>query len=124
KSVMGAPLAQISPKGELVPHVAESFEPADGAKKWVIKIRKGITFHNGKALTADDVVATVNYHTAKDSKSPAKDLLSGITAIKADGADTVVIDLKSGNADFPYLMTDYHLSIYPAADGKIAWDKG
>ena len=124
KSVMGAPLAQIGPKGELVPHVAESFEPADGAKKWVIKIRKGITFHNGKSLTADDVVATVNYHTAKDSKSPAKDLLSGVTGIKADGADTVVIDLKSGNADFPYLMTDYHLPIYPSEGGKIAWEKG
>ena len=31
-------------------HVAEVFEPADGAKKWIIKLRKGITFHNGKTL--------------------------------------------------------------------------
>ena len=58
KSVMGAPLVQISQKNEIIPHVAESLEPTDGAKKWVVKLRKGITFHNGKPLTADDVVAT------------------------------------------------------------------
>ena len=58
------------------PHVAESFEPADGAKKWIFKIRKGVTFHNGKTLTADDVVATINYHIGPDSKSPAKGVLS------------------------------------------------
>src|SRR5206468_5578570 len=40
KSVMGAPLTQLDHKGELIMHVAESFEPADGAKKCVIKLRK------------------------------------------------------------------------------------
>ena len=36
KSLMGAPLVQINQKNEVVPHVAESFEPADGAKKWIV----------------------------------------------------------------------------------------
>lgn len=124
KSVMGAPLVQIDPKGGLIPHVAESFEPSDGAKKWAIKIRKGITFHNGKTLTADDVVATFNYHIGPDSKSPVKGFLGSITSIKADGPDTVLVELSGPNADFPYLTTDYHLPIYPATDGKIEWEKG
>ncbi len=124
KSVMGAPLVQISPKNEVIPHVAESFEPSDGAKKWVFKIRKGITFHNGKTLTADDVVATINYHIGPDSKSPAKGVLSNLVSVKADGPDTVVFELSGGNADFPYLVSDYHLSIYPSEGGKIQWDKG
>ena len=124
KSVMGAPLVQISPKNEIIPHVAESFEPTDGAKKWVAKIRKGITFHNGKTLTADDVVATINYHIAPDSKSPAKGVLSNLVSVKTDGPDTVVFELSGGNADFPYLVSDYHLAIYPSEGGKIQWDKG
>ena len=124
KSVMGAPLVQISQKNEVIPHVAESFEPSDGAKKWVFKIRKGITFHNGKTLTADDVVATINYHIGPDSKSPAKGVLSNLVSVKADGPDTVVFELSGGNADFPYLVSDYHLSIYPSEGGKIQWDKG
>ena len=109
---------------KLVPHVAESFEPADGAKKWVFKMRKGITFHNGKTLTADDVVDTINYHLGPDSKSPAKSVLSIVTDVKADGPDTVIFELKGGNADFPFLLSDYHLPIYPSKDGKIEWEKG
>jgi len=124
KSVMGAPLVQISQKNEVVPHVAESFEPSDGAKKWVFKIKKGITFHNGKTLTADDVVATINYHIGPDSKSPAKGVLSELVSVKADGPDTVIFELKGGNADFPYLVSDYHLAMYPSEGGKIQWEKG
>ena len=124
KSMMGAALAQINSKNEVVPHVAESFEPADGAKKWIFKIRKGITFHDGRTLSADDVVNTLHYHIGADSKSPAKSVLSSITNVKADGPDTVIFELSGGNADFPFLLTDYHLSIYPSKDGKIDWSAG
>jgi len=124
KSLFGAPLVQVGHKGEAIPHVAESIEPADGAKKWVFKLRKGITFHNGKTLTADDVVATINYHIGADSKSPAKAVLSNVTAVKADGPDTVIFELSAGNGDFPYLVTDYHLGMYPSEGGKIQWEKG
>jgi peptide/nickel transport system substrate-binding protein len=124
KSIMGAPLVQINAKNEAVPHVAESFEPADGAKKWIIKLRKGVTFHNGKTLNSDDVVATLNYHLGPDSKSPAKAVLSTVTGVKADGPETVIFELSGGNADFPYLLTDYHLAMYPSEGGKAQWEKG
>ncbi len=124
KSLFAAPLVQVNSKNVAEPHVAESFEPADGAKKWVFKIRKGITYHDGRTMTAEDVVNTINYHIGKDSKSPAKSVLSSITGIKADGPDTVIFELTGGNADFPFLLSDYHLGIYPSKDGKIDWEKG
>ena len=124
KSTFGAPLVQVDNKNTAQPHVAESFEPSNNAQKWVFKIRKGITFHDGRSLTADDVVNTINYHIGADSKSPAKSVLSSITSIKADGKDTVVFELKGGNADFPFLLTDYHLPIYPSKDGKIDFAAG
>ena len=124
KSIMGAPLVQVDNKNVAQPHVAESFEPTDGAKKWIFKLRKGITFHNGKALTADDVVATINYHIGADSKSPAKSVLSNLESVAADGPETVIFTLKGGNADFPFLLTDYHLAMYPSEGGKIQWEKG
>jgi len=124
KSVMGAPLVQVNSKNVADPHVAESFEPADGAKKWIFKLRKGVTFHNGKTLDADDVVATINYHIGADSKSPAKSVLSSVTGVKADGPETVVFELTGGNADFPFLLSDYHLAMYPAKDGKPDFEKG
>ena len=38
------------------PELAESFEPNANATEWTFKIRNGVTFHDGKKLTADDVV--------------------------------------------------------------------
>lgn len=124
KSLFAAPLVQVDAKNVAQPHVAESFEPADGAKKWVFKLRKGITFHDGRSLTADDVVNTINYHIGADSKSPAKAVLSTVKGVKADGPDTVIFELSGGNADFPFLLSDYHLGMYPSKDGKIDWEKG
>ncbi len=123
KSIFAAPLVQVDSKNTAVPHVAESFEPSPDAQKWAFKIRKGITFHDGQTLTPNDVVNTLNYHIGADSKSPAKAVLSSIKTVKADG-DNVIFELTGGNADFPFLLTDYHLGIYPSKDGKIDWEKG
>jgi peptide/nickel transport system substrate-binding protein len=124
KSVFAAPLVQVDAKNVAQPHVAESFEPSDGAQTWVFKIRKGITFHDGRSLTNADVVNTINYHIGADSKSPAKSVLSSVVSIATDGADNVIFKLKGGNADFPFLLSDYHLGIYPSLDGKIDFAKG
>jgi peptide/nickel transport system substrate-binding protein len=60
------------------------------------------------------VVESINHHRGEDSKSAAKGIIASISDIKADGADTVVFTLSGGSADFPYIMSDYHLSICPA----------
>jgi peptide/nickel transport system substrate-binding protein len=123
--VYGATLVGIDQKTQAVPNLAESFEPSDGAKKWVFKLRKGLTFHNGKSVAPQDVVESFNYHRGEASKSAAKSLLSGVTGISADGPETVVFTLSSGSADFPYIASDYHLQILPAKEGGgIEWDKG
>ncbi len=123
--VFGAQLVHIDQKNAVQPHLAESIEPADGASKWVFKLHKGLTFHNGKSLTAADVVETYNYHRGENSKSAVKSALAIVKDIKADGPETVVFTLNSGSADFPYVTSDYHLPIYAAKDGGgIEWEKG
>jgi peptide/nickel transport system substrate-binding protein len=119
KGLSGAQLVRIDQKANVVPYLAESFEPADGAKKWVFKIRKGATFHDGSTVTSQHVVDTINYHIGPDSKSPGKALLGGVSAVKADGAETVVFELSAGNADFPYLLSAYQFPILPSKDGKV-----
>ncbi|MDB5524115.1 MAG: peptide transporter substrate-binding protein [Rhizobium sp.] len=108
----GDGLVTLSPTGELVPRVAEEFGSSPDAKTWTFKIRKGVTFHNGKDVTAQDVLATLERHSDEKSKSGALGLMTGIASMKVDG-DTVVIGLKEANADLPYLMGDYHLMIQP-----------
>jgi peptide/nickel transport system substrate-binding protein len=118
KSLTGAPLVRINAKGGVDPYLAESVESSDGAKKWVFKLRKGVTFHNGKSLTADDVVGTINYHNAADSKSPAKAYLTGVASVKADGPETVVFELKGADAGFPANLANYQFPILSVTDGK------
>ncbi|MFO1089525.1 MAG: ABC transporter substrate-binding protein [Hyphomicrobiales bacterium] len=117
-------LTEVNQKGDIVGDVAEHFEPADGGKKWVFKLRKGVEFHDGKSLDADDVVASFNHHRTEGSKSAAKSLLKPVADIKADGKDTVVFVLSEGNADFPYIASDYHIPVLPAKDGKADWQSG
>jgi peptide/nickel transport system substrate-binding protein len=98
--------------GELVPKLATEWSSSPDAKVWTFKIRKGVQFHNGKEMTADDVVATMERHSGPATKSGALGIMRGIDSIKRNG-DTVVFTLKQPNADMPYLLTDYHLLIQP-----------
>jgi peptide/nickel transport system substrate-binding protein len=92
--------------------LAEEVGASDDAKVWTFKIRQGVEFHNGKTVTAEDVVATLERHGSEDSKSGALGVMRGIESMKASGNE-VIITLKEANADLPFLMADYHLIIQP-----------
>src|SRR5579862_7614830 len=47
-------LVEIDENNQPIPELAESWEASAGATEWHMKIRKGIEFHNGKSLTAED----------------------------------------------------------------------
>ena len=117
-------LTEITNTNELGPDVAVSWEATPDASEWRFKIAPGITFHSGKALTVDDIVASLNFHRGPDTTSAAAALLTDVTDISSEGDDTVVIKLSSGNADLPYLVSDYHLVILPAKGDSVDWQSG
>jgi len=112
-------LVEIDHESNPIPELAESWEATPDAKKWVFKLRKGVTFHNGKTMDAEDVVYSINHHRGADTKSAAKGIIEPIADIKADGKDTVIFTLTGGNADFPYILSDYHLTISPAGSNFL-----
>ena len=115
-------LTEISPEGELIGDVAESWEGSADAATWTFRLRQGVTFTDGKDLTAEDVMVSIDHHRGEDSKSAAKDVVAPITEMSAPDPLTVVFTLNGPNADFPYLMADYHLLMMPAKDGKANWE--
>jgi peptide/nickel transport system substrate-binding protein len=117
-------LTEVGTDGSLQPGVAESWEGSSDASSWTFKLRKGVTFHDGKPMTADDVVASMNHHRGKDSTSAAGPLVAAITDIKVNDPHSVTFVLDGGNADFPFSLSDYHLVIGPAKDGKLDWQSG
>jgi len=106
-------LVEIDSKGQAIPELAESWEAKPGATEWVFKLRKGVTFHNGKEMTAKDVVYSLNHHRGEGSKSGAAGVMKPITDIKETGPHEITVTLNSGNADLPYVMGDFHLLIIP-----------
>ncbi|HUF57457.1 MAG TPA: ABC transporter substrate-binding protein [Thermohalobaculum sp.] len=112
-------LTVVGNTGELEPELAESWEASEDATEWRFKLRPGVTFHNGAPLTPEDVVVSIDHHRGEESTSAAKPIVEPIQEISADGDDTVVFTLENGNADFPYLVSDYHLPIMPSESGEI-----
>src|SRR5690348_6757878 len=54
------PLLQLNTRAQSELVLAEEISPHGSTSTWVIRLRPGITFHDGKPLTADDVIFTLN----------------------------------------------------------------
>ena len=116
-------LVEIAPDGSLQPGLAESWERNATADEWVLKLRQGVTFHNGKSFEAQDVIYTLRRVLDPETASGAAVLIADIDggALKADDAHTLRIKLKAPNADLPSLMALYQLHIIP--DGYTDFTK-
>ena len=117
-------LTEVGPDGSLQPELAESWEASADASVWTFKVRGGVTFHSGKTLTAEDVAASINFHRGEGSTSAAGPIVASIKEIATEGDSTVIFTLDGGNADFPFSLSDYHLTIHPAKGDSIDWESG
>ncbi len=94
-----------------IPWLAESWDSNDDSSQWVFKLRKDVTFHDGKELTADDVIYSYQRHIAEKSESPAKAYMGQIAEMKREDKHTVRMKLAGGNADFPIILSDTRVHI-------------
>jgi peptide/nickel transport system substrate-binding protein len=95
------------------PALAESWATKD-AKSWVFKLRKGVNFHDGKPLAAEDVVFSLMRHKDPATASKAKALADQIDSVKASAPGEVTIELSAPNADLPVILGTYHFHIVKA----------
>ena len=86
------------------PELAETFEPNSNATEWTFKIRKGVKFHDGSKLSADDVVYSMNRHLAEDSTSVIKSIMVSVKEWKKVGSHEVKAIMNSPNADLPTIL--------------------
>jgi peptide/nickel transport system substrate-binding protein len=117
-------LTEVAADGSLIGELAIDWEATPDAKTWTFNLRQGVTFHNGKPFGADDVIESLQLHVAEGAKSAAQPIVAAISEMKKTGEHQVQFTLEAGNADFPYLMSDYHLLMYPAGQIEEAIAKG
>ena len=112
---------------ELQPRIAESWEPNEDGSVWTFTIRQGVTFHNGAALTANDVVQTFEKLINPDGGSAnAQSALGGVLSagnMEAPDDTTVVFNLDAPNGNFPTLVSsaNYNAIIIPADLDPADW---
>lgn len=114
-------LTFIDTDGKTVMHLAESVESPD-AKVWTIKLRKGVTFHDGKSLTSKDIVFSLNRHLDPAVGSKVNSLAKQFAEIKAVDDLTTQLTLAAANADLPTILALHHFMI--VADGTTNFSKG
>jgi peptide/nickel transport system substrate-binding protein len=93
--------------------LADKFE-SDDFTKWTVTLKKDVHFHDGKPLTADDVVFSLSRHKDPATASKAKSIADGFASIKAIGPQQVEIMLTEPNVDLPTLLAIPHMVIVAA----------
>lgn len=102
------------PHKELVPELARHWEATNGGRTWVFDLVEGVEFHDGRTLTSADVVYSLLRHAEEDSHSTMRSIIAGVTEIRADGDNRVIIELPNVNYLFPAYMAQFPLGIIPA----------
>jgi peptide/nickel transport system substrate-binding protein len=112
-------LCVTQPDLTLKPVLAESWSHNDDGSVWTFKLRRGVKFHNGQVMRAEDVVATFDRLSdpagASNALSVFKGLLSKGGTRKVDDY-TVAFHLDTPNGNFPYTVSidNYNAVILPA----------
>jgi len=116
-------VAEINPDGTIVPSLAESWTLSQDGLTYTFKIRTGVKFHNGRAMTADDVKYTIDRLRDPATKSPRTTLFAPLASVDAPDATTVVIRLKEPYAPLLAALADITAGIVPkevvAAQGDL-----
>lgn len=99
-------LVEIGADGELVPGLAASMPEPDGTMtRWTVPLREGITFSDGSAFDADDVVAAYEAVRSEEMASPLRADYAMVESVTAPDPSTVVFRLSYPYAALPTRLT-------------------
>lgn len=96
----------------IAPGLAESWEVSEDSMSYTFKLPAGITFHDGSALDAEDVAASIRRVQSADIASPLASRVSPITGITVIDAQTIQLTL---DAPFAAILSSLSgIAIVPA----------
>ncbi|OOY23830.1 peptide ABC transporter substrate-binding protein [Thioclava sediminum] len=127
KSVFDGLMDYVPGTTELRPGLAESYEISDDGTTFTFKLRKGVKFHNGREMTAEDVKYSLDRVTTPATQSPGAGFFGSIKGYDAmaDGSATslegvtvvdpytVKIELSRPDATFLHVMALNFASVVP-----------
>jgi peptide/nickel transport system substrate-binding protein len=121
-SALYDPLWFVGENGSVEAGLAEKWDSNATADVWTVQLRRGVQWHNGKSLTARDVVYTIqsSWVAPENGFGPVLSQVVDAANVRADGELTVVIPLKRGLAQFPTAASIQNC--YIVQDGFTDWN--
>jgi peptide/nickel transport system substrate-binding protein len=105
-------LVKVDAQGKLVPWLAERWQIADDVS-YTFHLKRGVRFHNGRAVTAEDVKFVLDRARDPESKHPHVRQYEDIGSIQVKDEHTLTVALKKPNAMFLYTLARQGSVIYP-----------
>ncbi|OQP32821.1 ABC transporter substrate-binding protein [Pantoea latae] len=96
-------LTELDKDLKALPALASSLDSSDGIT-WQIKLRSGVTFHDGKPLTAKDVIYSLSRHKDAAVASNAFKIAEQFQTLSAVNDNEVQLVLSQANFDLPYIL--------------------
>ncbi|MBS1843626.1 MAG: ABC transporter substrate-binding protein [Actinobacteria bacterium] len=107
------PVEHFNTRGLIEPFLAEEVTPNASLDEWTIRLRPEVEFHNGKTLSAADVMYTYNFNLDPKNGSVSTSNLLFIKSMKVVDDRTLKITLKRPNRFFGPSLVDFHHGIFP-----------
>ncbi len=104
--------------GKPAPDLAVSWSANPTATEWTLKLRPGVSFHDGHPFTAADVVYTLNRAMDPKLDTPVRAAVKSIKTVEALDPLTIKLTLTDPFADLPLTLTDYRLVMIPEGSGE------
>jgi len=92
-------LTRFAADGSVIPGLASEWEISEDGLTYTFKLREGVTFHDGAAFDASDVVFSFTRARAEDSTNAQKALFADIAEVGAVDSNTVRIRLSKPNGN-------------------------
>lgn len=96
---------------KIIPALAERWDTSADSRVWTFHIRKGVTWHDGKPLTATDIEYSLRRIMA--SSVELKDPLAFVEKVEAKDENTVVATLKQPRTVFMTILADSWATMMP-----------
>src|SRR6188768_612211 len=107
---------------EIKPALATSWKLVDNLT-WELKLRQGVTFHDGSPFTADDVIFTIDrVPNVPNSPNSFAQFTRTIESLKKVDDHTIIVKTKAPTPNFPGDLTNVFIVSSKAAKGATTAD--
>ena len=107
-------LVDVDASNQIAPRLATSWQINQDGLTYTFQLTENAFFHDGSALTAEDVVYTFNRLRAPDSGFATVDLYANVVSVEATGEYEVTFSLQTTNPFFLFDLSDNHALIVKA----------